>query len=128
MQLEKTCKQISEIVELEVKMHCFLFVLAVFQNANANTVECPAGMHAKKTETCEECKIGFFKSSPSASKCAAHTKCPKGKYTIVSGTNTTQPVCKLCSPGLFKRFISKSSIACIVQRGLKSGRRATVLT
>ena len=42
--------------------------------------------------------------------CAAHTKCPPGKYTKQPGTVTSQPECETCPDGFFKANASNSSI------------------
>ena len=43
--------------------------------------------------------------------CAAHTKCPPGKYTKKAGTAVAQPECETCPDGFFKDHASKSSIS-----------------
>ena len=42
-------------------------------------------------------------------KCAAHTKCPAGKYTKTAGSATVEPQCEACTTGFFKAFASNSS-------------------
>ena len=59
---------------------------------------------------CKTCAPGFFKSVTSnIVSCTAHTKCPPGKHTIVSGSTTAQPQCQKCAVGFYKSITSESS-------------------
>ena len=59
---------------------------------------------------CKTCAPGFFKSVTSnIVSCTAHTKCPPGKHTIVSGSATAQPQCQKCAVGFYKSITSESS-------------------
>ena len=41
--------------------------------------------------------------------CAAHTKCPPGKYTQTAGSVISQPECQTCDTGFFKASTSTNS-------------------
>ena len=64
-------------------------------------------------------------------QCAAHTKCPPGKYTKTRGSVTAQPKCEACAPGFFKATTSNSSNqtdACTVQQSLCPLGTSTTVT
>ena len=99
------------------------FSISSMQNDSCKSVkkmQCPPGKYIRPTArappTCTTCQIGRYKSATSfwhrtnsddggdiiKDGCDRISTCPRGKYTAVASSATSNPKCKPCAPGFFK--------------------------